>query len=74
MLTEDESTVSLNLRIPDRRAGARRHCRGGTLRGQEIGYPAALKVVSHDITHKYAVGGVELGVCSPADLRGLTRA
>ena len=36
---------------------------------EEIGYPAALKVVAHDITHKTEVGGVELGVCSPADLK-----
>jgi acetyltransferase len=33
-----------------------------------IGYPVVLKVVSHDITHKSAVGGVEVGVCSPTDL------
>jgi len=33
-----------------------------------IGYPVVLKIVSHDITHKSAVGGVEVGVCSPADL------
>ncbi len=34
-----------------------------------IGYPVVLKVVSHDITHKNAAGGVEVGVCSPDDLR-----
>lgn len=34
----------------------------------KIGYPVVLKVVSHDITHKSAVGGVEVGVCSPTDL------
>ena len=31
---------------------------------ERIGYPVALKVVSHDITHKNAVGGVELDICS----------
>jgi acetyltransferase len=36
---------------------------------REIGYPVVLKIVSHDITHKSAVGGVEVGVCSPADLK-----
>jgi acetyltransferase len=35
---------------------------------EKIGYPVVLKVVSHDITHKSAAGGVEVGVCSPADL------
>jgi acetyltransferase len=34
----------------------------------KIGYPVVLKIVSHDITHKSAAGGVEVGVCSPADL------
>jgi acetyltransferase len=36
---------------------------------EKIGYPVVLKIVSHDITHKSAVGGVETGVCSPDDLR-----
>ena len=36
---------------------------------REIGYPVVLKTVSHDITHKSAVGGVEVGVCSPSDLK-----
>ncbi|NTU71211.1 MAG: GNAT family N-acetyltransferase, partial [Coriobacteriia bacterium] len=35
---------------------------------KKIGYPVVLKIVSHDITHKSAAGGVEVGVCSPADL------
>jgi acetyltransferase len=34
----------------------------------KIGYPVVLKIVSHEITHKSAAGGVEVGVCSPADL------
>lgn len=36
---------------------------------QSIGYPVVLKIVSPDITHKNSVGGVELGICSPDDLR-----
>ncbi len=36
----------------------------------DLGYPVVLKVVSHAITHKSAVGGVEVGVCSPDDLEG----
>jgi len=36
---------------------------------EEIGYPVVLKVVSHQITHKNAAGGVEVGLCSPEDLR-----
>jgi acetyltransferase len=35
---------------------------------KRIGFPVVLKIVSHDITHKNAVGGVELGVCSAPDL------
>lgn len=35
---------------------------------EHIGYPVVLKIVSHGITHKSAAGGVETGVCSPADL------
>lgn len=35
---------------------------------EKIGYPVVLKIVSHGITHKNAVGGVELDVCSSADL------
>ncbi len=34
----------------------------------KIGFPVVLKIVSHGITHKSAVGGVETGVCSPYDL------
>ena len=35
----------------------------------ELGYPVALKVVSHKITHKTDVGGVELGVADEEALR-----
>jgi acetyltransferase len=35
---------------------------------EKIGYPVVLKIVSHDITHKSAAGGVEVGICSPPDL------
>jgi acetyltransferase len=38
------------------------------LAAKRLGYPVVLKIVSHTITHKSAVGGVETGVCSPADL------
>ena len=36
----------------------------GAQGGREIGYPVVLKVVSHEITHKNAAGGVEIGLCS----------
>lgn len=36
---------------------------------ERIGYPVVLKVVSHDITHKNAAGGVEVGICSRPDLQ-----
>jgi acetyltransferase len=35
---------------------------------ETIGYPVVLKIVSHEVTHKNAVGGVQIGVCSPKDL------
>ncbi|HEY5541099.1 MAG TPA: bifunctional acetate--CoA ligase family protein/GNAT family N-acetyltransferase [Coriobacteriia bacterium] len=35
---------------------------------KKIGYPVVMKIISHDITHKSAAGGVEVGVCSPPDL------
>ncbi len=34
-----------------------------------IGFPVALKVFSHDITHKSGVGGVKLNLCSEADVK-----
>ncbi len=34
----------------------------------DVGFPVVLKIVSHDITHKNASGGIELGLCSAADL------
>lgn len=36
---------------------------------ERIGYPVVLKVVSHDITHKSAVGGVETDIYSAEELR-----
>jgi acetyl coenzyme A synthetase (ADP forming)-like protein len=34
-----------------------------------LGYPVALKIVSHDILHKTEAGGVVVGVRSPVELR-----
>jgi acyl-CoA synthetase (NDP forming) len=39
----------------------------------EIGFPVALKIVSRDVLHKAAVGGVRLGVASEAALRSAWR-
>jgi acetate---CoA ligase (ADP-forming) len=33
-----------------------------------VGYPVAVKVLSRDITHKTAAGGVRLAIASPADV------
>ncbi len=35
----------------------------------EIGFPVALKVLSPDIVHKTEVGGVKLGVSTPAEMK-----
>lgn len=44
-------------------------CKEDALRAAErIGYPVVMKVWSHDITHKNAVGGVDVGICSPPEL------
>ena len=40
----------------------------------EIGFPVALKIVSPDILHKTDIGGVELGLKTPAEVeQGFTR-
>lgn len=70
VLTEDESkrfltTYGINV-IPQRLATT---VDDALWAAERIGYPVVLKIVSPDLTHKNAVGGVELGICSPDDLR-----
>ena len=36
---------------------------------QELGYPVALKILSHAISHKSDVGGVRLNIANPAELK-----
>ncbi|HSK48112.1 MAG TPA: acetate--CoA ligase family protein, partial [Coriobacteriia bacterium] len=70
VLTEEESKRFLTTYgmpvIPQRTATSLEDAK---VAAQEIGYPVVLKIVSHDITHKNAAGGVELGICSDADLK-----
>ncbi len=69
VLTEEESkrfvkTYGVPV-IPQRLTGS---VEEALLAAKRAGYPVVLKIVSHGITHKSAVGGVETGVCSPPDL------
>jgi len=70
VLTEEESKRFLTTYgmpiVPQRTVTTAEEALGAA---QEIGYPVVLKIVSHDITHKNAAGGVELGICSDSDLR-----
>jgi acetyltransferase len=69
VLTEDESKrfmTTYGFPVVEERLA--RNVREALEAARRIGYPVVLKIVSHDITHKNAVGGVELGVCSAPDL------
>ena len=69
MLTEEESKRFVTTYgVPGGRADLAETVEEALAAAKKIGYPVVLKVVSHDITHKSAVGGVEVGVCSPPDL------
>jgi acetyltransferase len=69
VLTEEESkrfvkTYGIPV-VEQRIAGSLEEARAAA---ERIGYPVVLKVVSHSITHKTAVGGVETDICGPPDL------
>jgi acetyltransferase len=69
VLTEDESKRFVTTYgIPIVEQELARSAEEALDAAKRIGYPVVLKIVSHDITHKNAVGGVEIGVCSPEDL------
>ena len=60
--------LSTAYRSPRSRPG-RRTSEEALEAAEQIGYPVVLKILSHDITHKSAVGGVEVGVCSASTSR-----
>ncbi len=69
VLTEEESKRFLTTYgIPVVRQETTHNVDEALAAAKAIGYPVVLKVVSHDITHKNAAGGVEVGICSPEDL------
>lgn len=43
------------------------------LAAERVGYPVALKLLSHDIAHKSDIGGVELNLADEAAVRGAWR-
>ena len=69
VLTEEESKRFLTTYgLPVVRQETTRNVGEALAAAKALGYPVVLKVVSHDITHKNAAGGVEVGICSPEDL------
>ena len=69
VLTEEESKRFLTTYgIPVIRQETTHSVAEALAAAKAIGYPVVLKIVSHDITHKNAAGGVEVGICSAPDL------
>ena len=69
VLTEEESKRFLTTYgLPVVRQETTHNVGEALVAAKALGYPVVLKVVSHDITHKNAAGGVEVGICSPEDL------
>lgn len=70
ILTEEESKRFLiTYGIPITRPHVAKNAEEAVSMANEIGYPAVLKIVSPDITHKTDVGGVVVGIGSDEELR-----
>jgi acetate---CoA ligase (ADP-forming) len=69
-LSEIESKQILDaIRIPVASAHLARSAEEAAELAARLGFPAALKVVSPQVVHKSEVGGVELGLGSPAEVK-----
>ncbi len=70
VLTEMESKALLGaFRIPVVSTTIARNVNEALVMAESIGFPVAMKVNSHDITHKSDVGGVRLNLVSARDVR-----
>jgi acetyltransferase len=70
ILYESEAKAFLSAYgIPVAESRAVRSADEAALRAADIGFPVVLKVVSPEITHKTDVGGVELNLSNPEDVR-----
>jgi len=69
-LREDEALVLLKAYgIPTPEYAVSRDEEEAVRAAEQIGYPAAAKIVSPQIVHKTDVGGVILGIADPQDVR-----
>jgi len=74
VLTEPESIAVLTaFGVPVARSGVARSANEALVTAETIGYPIAMKVLSHDITHKSDVGGVRLNIVSAQEVRNAYR-
>lgn len=70
VLTEMESKALLGaFRIPVVSTTIARNVNEALVMAESIGFPVAMKINSHDISHKTDVGGVELNLVSARDVR-----
>ncbi len=69
ILTEVESKQILHdAGIPVALADLAGSAKDAAAAAEKLGFPVVLKVVSPDVTHKSDVGGVKLGLASPAEV------
>ena len=74
MLTEPESIAVLSaFRIPAVANGVAHSANEALVIAESIGFPVAMKILSHDITHKSDVDGVHLNINSAPEVRGVYR-
>ena len=74
VLTEPESIAVLTaFGVPVVRSGVARSANEALVTAETIGYPIAMKVLSHDITHKSDAGGVRLNILSAPEVRNAYR-
>ncbi len=70
VLTEPESIAVLTaFGVPVVRSAVARSANEALVSAETIGYPVAMKILSHDITHKSDAGGVRLNILSAQEVR-----
>lgn len=70
VLTYEESRRIMELAdIPLNKMRVAKDLEDAILKGNEIGFPIVLKVVSEDVVHKSDVGGVKVGIKSNEELK-----